>query len=296
MSFPANSLKDMADEKVPAVERLKKYLADPVRRIELYDFMMSEVDGVIESVRDLPVDVLTGPGWYAENVKAYEKSVARLLDLFVVGVFHSNDAEHDRLWARCVDRLASRDLEHSGNTLLSDMQQYPTLLALYAIGLGGAAADRIDSIARVLGSVTVRKPFQLSPVGVGIGASGALSEDAIKQAFPDLARHKTPISDRLLEVLCPMVSGFVPSGDRYEDLFDEVEYLLGLAYAAHQGGGWGPLGRAVWRCRQRQNYPGALTNRHAQVLIEANVFESDTLLAETRQAYDQQMNASHLRI
>ena len=295
MSFPANSLKDMADEKVPAVERLKKYLVEPVRRIELYDFMMSEVDSVIESVRDLPVDDSAGWGKYVENVNAYEKSAARLLDLFVVGVFHSNDAEHDLLWARCVDRLASRGLEHSGNTLLLDMQQYPTLLALYAIGLGGAAADRIDSIARVLGSVTVREPIQLSPVGVGIGASGALSEDAMKRAFPDLARRKTPISDRLLEFLRPMVSGFVPSGERYEDLFDEVEYLLGLVYAAHQGGGWGPMGRAVWRCRQRQNYPGALTNRHAQVLIEANVFESYIFLAQTRQAYDHQMRENPRR-
>ena len=47
------------DERVRAVEQMKAYLPDPVRRIELYDFMTNEVDKVIESIQDLPIDDLT---------------------------------------------------------------------------------------------------------------------------------------------------------------------------------------------------------------------------------------------
>ena len=132
------------DERVRAVEQMKAYLPDPVRRIELYDLMMSEVEKVIESIKDMPIDDLTGYEHYRERVVAYERAASQLVDMLVVGVFHSRTAEHDWLWVRCLDRLATREIRLSGNTLLLSMQQYPTLLALYAVGLGAAAADRID--------------------------------------------------------------------------------------------------------------------------------------------------------
>lgn len=284
------------DEGAGPVELLKAYLPDPVRRIELYDFMMGEVKKVIESIKEMPIDNLTGYEHYRERVVAYEEATVQLLDLLVVGAFHSRTAEHDWLWVRCLDRLATREIKTSGNTLLLDMQHYPTLLALYAVGLGAAAADRIDSIAQVIGSVKIRGPLRSHLGAASVAkATTALNDDAMRKSFFDLDRRKTPVSDYLLEVLRPRVSGLAPNYEKYQDIFDEIEYLIGLSYAAHEGGGWGPLGRAVWRCRDRNDFPGEMVPRHSQVLIGAGIFDSQEHLADVKQSYDRRMNSSQLR-
>lgn len=285
----------MTDDMSSAIAELKRYLPDPVRRIVLHDFMMNEIKRAIDPIRDLQVDAAPSYEDYAQRITTYETASIRLLALLVVGVFHSNTRDHDRLWARCVERLASRELEADGRSLLVNLQQYPTYLALYAVGLGAAAADRIDSLARVLGSVTIRDPYRPYRVGVAMGSGGALNAQAVKHAFPDLKNRKTPISDRLLDLLRPLVSDFVPSDDEYQEFFDEFEYLMGMVHAAGEGQGWGPLGRAVWRWADRDGQPGALVDRHSDLLVKAEVFKNLEDLIKARQAYDRALRTSPLR-
>ena len=288
----------MSDETTAVIAELKTYLPDPVKRIELYDFIMGEVADAIGSFHDLPMAFSSKTSEYeeyAQRVTAYEQGMARLLNLLVVGTFHSITSEHDRLWVRCVDRLASRKTEGSGATVLIEMQQYPTLLALFAIGLGGIAADRLDSIARVMASVSIYDTNWSSRVGVSIGTVGSLHADALKRAFPDLARHKTPVSDHILGVLRQPVTEFIPRDERVDDFFDEFEYLMGIVYAAHQGSGWGPVGRAAWRWARRSNPPSELIDRHTEVLVSTGLFKDSEHLADARQAYDEILRASPLR-
>lgn len=285
----------MTDDMSSAIAELKRYLPDPVRRIVLHDFMMNEIERAIDPIRDLPVDAAPSYDDYAHWITTYETASIRLLALLVVGVFHSNTRDHDRLWARCVERLASRELEADGRSLLVNLQQYPTYLALYAVGLGAVVSDRVDSLARVLGSVTIRDPYRPYRVGVAMGSGGALNAQAVKHAFPDLENRKTPISDRLLDLLRPLVSDFVPSDDEYQEFFDEFEYLMGLVHAAGEGQGWGPLGRAVWRWADRDDQPGAFVDRHSDLLVKAGVFKSLEDLIKARQAYDRALRTSPLR-
>ena len=288
----------MSDETAALIAELKTYLPDPVKRIELYDFIMGEVADAIGSFHDLPMAFSSKRSEYeeyAQRVTAYEQGMARLLNLLVVGTFHSITSEHDRLWVRCVDRLASRKTEDSGATVLIEMQQYPTLLALFAIGLGGIAGDRLDSIAHVMASASIYDTSLSSRVGVSIGTVGSLHADAMKRAFPDLARHKTPISDHILEVLRKPVSDFTPSDERLDDYFDEFEYLLGIVYAAHQGSGWGPVGRAAWRWARRNRPPGEMVDRHPDVLISTRLFKDAKDLADAQQTYGELLRASPLR-
>ena len=298
MSVPQKGVREVSEESSSAIAKLKKYLPDPVRRIEIYDFMMHEVTGAIESFQIVPTDFnsrRTPYEEYATRVTEYEQATSRLLDLLVVGAFHSTTSEHDRLWARCVDYLASREIRTNGAALLIDMQQYPTLLAIYAIGLGAAASDRLDSIASVLRSVRIRDSSWSRHVGVTAGTLGALNGDALKQAFPDLAQRKTPVSDHILDVLRSPIEAFVPSKVRLEDLFDEVEFLLGIVYAAHEGDGWGPVGRAAWRWTRLTASPSGLVTRHAESLIGAGLFTSKAHFEEVQQAYMGQLKRSTLR-
>ena len=135
-------------------------------------------------------------------------------------------------------------------SLLVNLQQYPTLLALYALGLGAFAADRIIPVARALGEVTVQDDRYSGPVGVTVSTFHVLDFDAVRRAFPALQRP-TPVSQRLFELLRPVIAEIVPESQQQEELFDKIEYLLGITYASQLGGGSGPTTRAMGRFFER---------------------------------------------
>ena len=147
--------------------QLKKYLPDPVNRIKLHDLVMGATDDVIDRVQEFPMNgPLRTPQLYREQLEAYEEATAGLLRLIATGAFFSDRVEHDQLLAKCLDRLANRRVSGNGVDLLLEMQDYPLLLGLYAVALGAAAADRLDSIAGVLGSTTVTRDGQPLPAYV----------------------------------------------------------------------------------------------------------------------------------
>ena len=272
-----------------AVAQLKKYLPDPVHRIKLHDLVDAETANLIDRVRDLSMEgIRIGNEQYAERMRVYEEATAGLLKLLATGAFFSDGVEHDRLWTRCVEQLATQQMERSGITILLNMRQYPTLLALYAIGLGSVAADRLEPIAHALGTIKVRELNQTRPVGVSASSWAVLRQDEVKKSIADLERRKTPISDHLLDVLRPAVSDIIRKEERLEELFDEVEYLMGLAYAASEssGEGMGPVERAAWRSWPTDQLPGAVVDRHKELLIREGVFQDTEQFAQTRQAYD----------
>lgn len=277
-------------DSVVAVAQLKRYLPDPIHRIRLHDLLIGEISTAIEQIEDFPLSGQITAQEYAERMAFYERAMSTALRLLVTGAFFSDRADHDQLWVRCLDRLATRPQTPANRTVLVNIQQYPTLLALYALGLGAMAADRVDSIARVLAEVTV--PGH-PPVPVGVAASSwqVLHHDLVNQAFHSDQSRRTPISDRLWDVLSPTMSTFVGDTERLADIFDEVEYLMGIAYAAHRPGR-GPVGRAVWRSLDFEPYPGTIVKRHAEALVDSGAFDSREHLNQTCEAYDHHLGTS----
>ena len=276
-----------------AIAQLKRYLPDPVHRIRLDDLVMGEVEAVIEQVQDLPNSDRITPTGYAERMEFYERAMSTLMALLANGAFFSDRVEHDRLWVRCTERLATRTQEQNGTTAYIDMQQYPTLLALYALALGALAANRVDSIASVLTNIKVRdkSEFEPMPVAWTVASLRVLDPVIVKGSLDGFEGKKTPVSDHLCDLMGPTMSGIVADQQRFEDLFDEVEYLLGVAYTVH-GFGPGPVGRSVRRTAPRNRQRGSLTRRHAPALVAAGLFNSDEHLSQTLQTYDQELGSS----
>ena len=274
-----------------AIAQMKRYLPDPVHRIRLHDLVMGEVAAVIEQVQGLPASRPITHEGYAERMELYERAMSTLVALLANGAFFSDRVEHDRLWVRCTELLATRTQEQAGLSVLVDMQQYPTLLALYALALGALAADRVDSIARVLTGITVQEGSEPMPVAVAAASLHVLKPDTVKRSLDGFASRKTPVSDHLCDLMGPAMSGIVVDQQRLADLFDEVEYLLGVAYTVH-GLGPGPVGRAAWRTANSNRRPGSLTKRHAQALVAAGLFNSDEHLTQTLQTYDENLRSN----
>ena len=289
----AEAVDQRPEDTAVAVAQLKRYLPDPVHRIRLHDLIMGEINAAIEQFQDLPTDIEITSQFCAERMGVYEQAMTRVMQLLANGAFFSDRERHDRIWVRCIERLATRTQTQTGHNVLVDMQQYPTLLALYILALGACAAGRIDPIARVLAEINVPKNYHSSPISVSVASRHVLDDNMMRRSIDELKNHKTPVSDHLWNTVGTVASTIVSNPARCEDLFDEVEYLMGIAYVVNRDGrsmsiSWSPY-RASWRSDffSSSGYRlGALVKRNAKVLISTGLFESEEQLQQIYECYD----------
>jgi hypothetical protein len=170
------------------------------------------------------------------------------------------------------------------------MQQYPTLIALYALGLGCLAARRPDALVEALASIRVNEAGRDLPLVVAAGSWRVLDDDAMTQ-LPGLDQRKTPTSDYLHQRLREPTRGIFSADDEYDDLFDQLEYLLSLAFTFAYGRGFLPAGRFAWRRDQSGHAePDQAVVAHRKQLLAAGLFDrSDEALDKAKAAYDERI-------
>jgi hypothetical protein len=89
----------------------------------------------------------------------------------------------------------------------------------------------------------------------------------------------------------------LPDDQEYDEVFDQLEYLLGMVYAHVRGDGTGPIGRFVWRRRYSgAPVPDEPLATHTSALLAAGLFDAQAeTLDATKAAYDQFVGSSGLR-
>lgn len=269
-----------------AVAEAKRYLPDPVHDIRLHDIFMAEVSRFlalpIPSMNDQPtVEAVR------DRMDQYERAAATLVPLAMTCAYFANREAHFELLTEVVRRLAGRKREHSGYDIWISLELYPALLALYGIGLGSLARQRVAPLAKVLSGVEVPHPNGAESAIVALASFRVLDGERIK-ARPEYDRRKTPVSDYLCDRLREPLSLAI-GVDAYDDLFDGLEYLLGVVCTWKYGRG--PIGR-VWR-RDRVSEPQLI---EPAGLLNAGLFDgSDETLAEAKATYDAFISQSGLR-
>lgn len=146
-----------------AVTRLKRYLPDPVRRIDLYDLVMDAA----ERAAAVPRSTSSGPmqgdvGQRLQDVYvSYLQTTEPLLALLNAGVFHDRPRAHTDLWVEVVQRLLQARTSPTGtyNQTLEHARHYPALLAMRAAGTLAAHLGRDDVLLRLLIEPSWRDPF-----------------------------------------------------------------------------------------------------------------------------------------
>jgi hypothetical protein len=280
-----------------AVAELKRYLPDPLHRIRLHDLLIGEAQETLQGLSRFEAENAPppNPDGVRDRLHDYERASATLLSLLVTGGYLGDEARHDALWTEVIRRLTHRRMQRGGYTVWVDMQLYPSLLATYALGLGGLAAHRPDALALSLGSIVVRRPNGDLPLAVGTSNWRVLDYDFVKP-FVGEGNRKTPISDYLHERLRQFVRDVVPDDDAYDQLFDELEYLFAVLYAHYGGEGRGPVGRYVWKGRGEGFIPDQALLRHADLWLSAGLFSGvGEELTTTKDAYDAHLGGSSLR-
>jgi len=279
-----------------AVTELKRCLPDPVRRIRLHDLIMDETTRALSDRVNL-----SEPQPAAENVLARYRTVetasATLLALLVTMAYFADRHEHDELLVEVLRRLAAGPVTEPRQTTFNVWENalyYPALLAVYAVGLGCIARDRMAPFAQALARIKVHHPTGTDEKLSSAAASWrALNPEVVKTLYE--SKRKTPVSDYLHEVLREPAHWVIPVDADYDRLFDELEYALGVICTADYGRG--PIGRFVWRDQYgiAGRWPVGAIDRNRADLLDAGLFEGlDAKLQEATSAYKENIKSSGL--
>ncbi|MEV6173139.1 SIR2 family protein [Streptomyces sp. NPDC051954] len=141
-----------------AVAQLKRFLPDPIRRIEVRDLIDQTVSHIVNNAgrERYPLSGTV----FAQSIRSYRADCDTLLHLLANGVFH-DDGTYDELWQRVIERLNRlRDSNAGHHTeVLEKLRQYPALLATFAMGIAAVLSHRDDLLVRVLTQPVWSPPF-----------------------------------------------------------------------------------------------------------------------------------------
>lgn len=214
-----------------AIARLKRALPDPVRRIELHDLVMASVDEVIAAIRDIPVTTQPANDVLDLEITRLTAETMPLLHLLVEGIYHDVDGTHSELWCDVLARLMSA-YRHVGFERWADLQHYPAMLAMRAMGIVAVHRGRpgvlIDllTVPRWRGDPSAR-PLTLPawvlhlqrPLGDWVNDLPRWNNGGGRMFYPE--------SRLLTDALRPLFAGSTMEMT-YDNLSADVEYITGL--------------------------------------------------------------------
>jgi len=249
-----------------SVARLKKYLVDNRYRIELHDLVNSEREQLhhdvsaeyytVDSSKMKPptLDV------FADRIKNYEEATKILLALMIQGCYWSEPA-NKALWVGCIERIASTRSDWSGSryTSLFNLRLYPALILLYGGCIASLANNNYKIFSSLLTEPVIRDLSQECSAVLGLTCYDVLDIDTARQVpIDNMLKKRTPISNRLYDILREPLRDFLADDFKYQRYFDRFEYLMALIHAdirKEQGRKpWGPEGCFSWRYRHSMGY------------------------------------------
>ena len=227
-----------------AVARLKKYLPDPVRRLDLHDLVMGVVDEVVEGIATQPI---TGGGAdvTGEDLQAvWEerfRSMERLAPLLIEGVWHDIEGHHDQLWQDVVQRLVdvAAAFEPSYNEGYRGARRIPALVALEVISITATKRGREELLPQLTSRVEVVDRYRgTDPQNcVQFLHYLRIANDEWVNVMPrsEQTHFYYPVSHVFLEDTRRYFGDLIGGDDSFQAAFHGFEYRMGLLQS-HRGG------------------------------------------------------------
>ncbi len=217
-----------------AVARLKRYLPDPVRRIDLDDLVSDAISAAAGKAAAHPTHLSSLDGQALDDrYAAMLSDVTPVLHLLIEGVYHDQVRDHTDLWVKSIHRLMlSRGRITGGyQDALDTARHYPALLALRAAGIASLVVGRDDVLFRLLTEPTWRDPLyrDLLPAVDTLRDYTVASADVVN-AFPRWSgqRWLYPPSHLLRADLREVLRPILPDDDDYRWANDRYEYRVAL--------------------------------------------------------------------
>jgi hypothetical protein len=308
------ALSDPVGPKV-AVARMKKFLSDETRHINLFDLLNAETERAYAEITSARF-ATTGPPIHWPEVLArlrtYDGVSETLLHLMICGAYWAK-SQHEALLLRCFKRISDSDGPQSGGlTVLNNLRAYPALLLLYGLGLSALARGNYRLLHSLLYLKIRQSKYQPEQaVAAVIHASAVLEPRHQLDCFSGTC---TGLSDHLFELLRDPAREYLPGDTEYDQAFDWFEYLLalvhcdveitrdGLAEKKGQDPDFflpGPVGRFAWSShhsgkmgieQETELRTGEVRPEKVVALIQAGFFESakqhDDKYRDVKAAFD----------
>lgn len=224
----------------------KRYVCDDRHRLRLFEAVGQEVRRVSGLLREEGFSVTAG--WsddeFRKRVPAFEEVVADLCRVEALLVQWGGDAAMETLTLP-IRRTCDGLNNGSGNSGWLELQWYPVVVLLYAGGIAAVSAGRYDAL-RALLHAPVRASGKNEPLVTAV-TEGLRDRTSAFRLLPGLDRHHTPCSDRLFDVLRPLLDELLFLGSDYERAFDRFEMLYAFEYAHQTDRDWGAVGRFGWK-------------------------------------------------
>lgn len=223
------SEKDVLSAKI-AVARMKKYLSDDSHRINLHDLLTSETGKTYAALAG-PRFFLAGSGLAPADIpvrlQAYEATLETVLRLMICGA-HWGELQHDVILLKCFKRLADQTGGQTGLVVWIKLRRYPALVLLYGMGLAALSRGNYRFLRSLFGLKVREDDYKPEETVATIIYDQAVLERSRQQEA--LAKHHTPLSNRLFEILRDPLREYLPSESEYDRTFDWFEYLLCLCH------------------------------------------------------------------
>jgi hypothetical protein len=211
-----------------AVATLKRYLPIDAQRIRLNDLVTAEVEHFWELAGTLIPMAAPEEALRKKTILAIDQLGERVLHFLGLGAYWGGETQ-PALWLNAVTRLSRLKVQSGGSySIWTSYRDYPMVLAFYAVGLGAVARRNYELLMSLLLDTTLY-------VGEHYPAqkAGERLNEAIKQQHMMVVwdtEVTMPLSRHLERVLRPVFASVLPDDSKYEEVFDELEYLMALTF------------------------------------------------------------------
>ena len=247
------------------VESTKKYIAKPEHRVQLDDLVTSETNALVNKIdrTGFSTSENVSPEEFQKRVLAYEsftEPVAKVAG--VLGRWGEGDDFHvvsDIMRSLCTQR----DELGSNFLVWLNLRYYPAVLVFSAYGLGLTKAQRWNVLHEFLNSTTAG-PTDLQQnrliERLFLSTWWEARNNQAWQWMPNIAEHKTPLSEHLYRLFAEWGMPFVGSSHGFDYTHGTWEILCSLAYLEsisadeleqawaddRRGFVWQPVGRSIF--------------------------------------------------
>ncbi|OUE00805.1 NAD-dependent protein deacetylase sirtuin-4 [Clavibacter michiganensis subsp. michiganensis] len=212
------------------VARVKRYVPDPLRRIDLSDLLFRQVDDIDASMSErLPVP--GGAETFEEALMGIVGSSKPLLHMVLHGVYN-DDGSHESLWVRLLQKLVDLRRPPSGTfwPATQGVSHLPAQMVFYLASVVAIAESRDGLLIRLSREPLWTAPFtqaKAEPAAFSLHLQNVLDGDLLKATNEWGGRWIWPQSHFLREVLTPVLIDIYPS-HRVNDMLSDVEYRIAI--------------------------------------------------------------------
>ena len=241
-----------------AVSVLKTVLQDPSQQIRHTDLVRDVVSKLTSGLSQIPIAPPDAPLPNSSNLNdrivAYENLSSTLRAMAPIAGRWASEADAN-IWRDALRQIATVDAK-MWNDFWFNLHLYPALLTMYGFCVGAIAGRNLDMVGSLL------KTQVMGPTGeshsfysvLGHVQSNLLYSFRGRLPLNGYEQTRTPVSDRIHDILRSNTEQILVSTRDYSLIFDEFEILLTMGYATQfpDESYWGPVGRYVYRYADRE--------------------------------------------